>query len=234
MSDKSNNNLDEYVARQTESYYGSNKVQSISHSVPPPPPKKRPNKWHTLAAALCAVAFLTGAIMITGVLLTSRIPHSEIDSDNNISDESTASSDGSISSNFTKNTDHDISSKSDTSSNIDTSSKSDTSSNIDTSSKSDTSSNIDTSSKSDTSSNIDTSSKSDQNSSSENSSSRRVHEDILTETDEHTDFDISMESEPLSPNGSVTTGRDAQIGVGIFLMLASFGGATTLFKEKTS
>ena len=198
MSDKSNNNLDEYVARQTESYYGSNKVQSISHSVPPPPPKKRPNKWHTLAAALCAVAFLTGAIMITGVLLTSRIPHSEIDSDNNISDESTASSDGSISSNFTKNTDHDISSKSDTSSNIDTSSKS------------------------------------DQNSSSENSSSRRVHEDILTETDEHTDFDISMESEPLSPNGSVTTGRDAQIGVGIFLMLASFGGATTLFKEKTS
>ena len=222
MSDKSNNNLDEYVARQTESYYGSNKVQSISHSVPPPPPKKRPNKWHTLAAALCAVAFLTGAIMITGVLLTSRIPHSEIDSDNNISDESTASSDGSISSNFTKNTDHDISSKSDTSSNIDTSSKSDTSSNIDTSSKSDTSSNIDTSSKS------------DQNSSSENSSSRRVHEDILTETDEHTDFDISMESEPLSPNGSVTTGRDAQIGVGIFLMLASFGGATTLFKEKTS
>ena len=210
MSDKSNNNLDEYVARQTESYYGSNKVQSISHSVPPPPPKKRPNKWHTLAAALCAVAFLTGAIMITGVLLTSRIPHSEIDSDNNISDESTASSDGSISSNFTKNTDHDISSKSDTSSNIDTSSKSDTSSNIDTSSKS------------------------DQNSSSENSSSRRVHEDILTETDEHTDFDISMESEPLSPNGSVTTGRDAQIGVGIFLMLASFGGATTLFKEKTS
>ena len=155
MSDKSNNNLDEYVARQTESYYGSNKVQSISHSVPPPPPKKRPNKWHTLAAALCAVAFLTGAIMITGVLLTSRIPHSEIDSDNNISDESTASSDGSISSNFTKNTDHDISSKSDTSSNIDTSSKSDTSSNIDTSIKSDTSSNIDTSSKSDTSSNID-------------------------------------------------------------------------------
>ena len=73
---RNNSELDDYVSKQLENYYGKDIVNDVSRSAPPSPPSKKPGRGFTAAAVLCAVVFLTGAVMFTGVIFTNGIPAS--------------------------------------------------------------------------------------------------------------------------------------------------------------
>ncbi len=241
MSGNADSDLDKYVAGRMEQYYGSDVVRAVSSSLPPPPPDKRPGKFRVLAASLCAAAFLTGAVMVTGVLFSSRVPISDIEGES-VSSESASAESESVSSATASAASESVSSAtaSAASENVSSATASAASENVSSVTASAASENVSSVTASAASENVSSESVSSASEivssevtdtgSDDNSGTERDHEYVLPDAAEQTYYII--ESEAPSPNGSVTTGRSARAGVGVFLMLASLCGAAILYKEK--
>ncbi len=73
-------NVDDYVSKQLESYYGKDVVSNVSRTAPPPPPPRRKSRLLSFGAVICAVVFLTGALMVAGVFFAGGLPVSRTDS----------------------------------------------------------------------------------------------------------------------------------------------------------
>ena len=73
-------NVDDYVSKQLESYYGKDVVSNVSRTAPPPPPPRRKSRLLSFGAVVCAVVFLTGALMVAGVFFAGGLPVSLTDS----------------------------------------------------------------------------------------------------------------------------------------------------------
>lgn len=74
--------LDEYIAREITDYYGQDVINSAKASAKPPNPKIRHKKIKKLYSSLsivCAVAFLTGIMILSGIFINtgSSQPHSD-------------------------------------------------------------------------------------------------------------------------------------------------------------
>ena len=62
------NELDDYIMSQLERHYGKDTVKEAAKIAPPPPPKRR-KPLLSIAAIVCAVLFITGALIFGGVML---------------------------------------------------------------------------------------------------------------------------------------------------------------------
>ena len=69
--------LDEYVSKQLENYYGQDLVRSVSVSSPPLPPRKL-RRGFAFSVVMCTTVFLTGAAMLAGVLFTGGVGNADI------------------------------------------------------------------------------------------------------------------------------------------------------------
>lgn len=82
--EKNNNqhDLDEYVAKQISNYYGEDVINTINANIPTPPPKKskrRVRKLYSAISVICAVVFLTGVILFSGIFFVTGVPTLNVD-----------------------------------------------------------------------------------------------------------------------------------------------------------
>ena len=231
-------NVDDYVSKQLESYYGKDVVSNVSRTAPPPPPPRRKSRLLSFGAVVCAVVFLTGALMVAGVFFAGGLPVSRTDSGS----ESASSAVSSVSESISAGSDSASSAVSSVSESISaglesaSSAVSSVSESISAGSESASSavSSVSESIPAAASSKFSTSGgESEENSESpQHSSRRRDDSHALPEIDESDTYIIETAEEP-SPNGSVTTGRRVRAGLGIFLMLASLASAAVLYNIYT-
>ena len=213
-------NVDDYVSKQLESYYGKDVVSNVSRTAPPPPPPRRKSRLLSFGAVICAVVFLTGALMVAGVFFAGGLPVSRTDSGS----ESASSAVPSVSESISAGSDSASSAVSSVSESISAGSESASSavSSVSESIPAAASSKFSTSG-----------GESEENSESpQHSSRRRDDSHALPDIDESDTYIIETAEEP-SPNGSVTTGRRVRAGLGIFLMLASLASAAVLYNIYT-
>lgn len=236
MDDRTNDRseLDEYVARQLEQHYGKEAVRSAAMSSPPPPPKRKKQVF-SAAAVLCAVAFITGALMLAGVLFTGGIPTKESPSDSSSNAMSSYTAPSSAVSSQTAETSLPESSadsevNSTASSEISTSSEKlvENSSAPESASQAEEQYNIGLSSRADIEERSENAPQDEANSRSEKSLPETVSGDSYTEESYIIESDPNNNSET-NPYDNVTTGRQTRAGVGVFLMLASLGCAAVLY-----
>lgn len=213
-------NVDDYVSKQLESYYGKDVVSNVSRTAPPPPPPRRKSRLLSFGAVVCAVVFLTGALMVAGVFFAGGLPVSLTDSGS----DSASSAVPSVSESISAGSDSASSAVSSVSESISAGSESASSavSSVSESIPAAASSKFSTSG-----------GESEENSESpQHSSRRRDDSHALPDIDESDTYIIETAEEP-SPNGSVTTGRRVRAGLGIFLMLASLASAAVLYNIYT-
>ena len=73
-SDRRRPELNEYISNEITQYYGEDVISDIESSSAPIPPKRRRNSRLISAfGIICAVMFLTGAVIFSGVFFTSGI-----------------------------------------------------------------------------------------------------------------------------------------------------------------
>lgn len=204
-----NRDFDDYIADEIIDYYGQDLIDSAKAlSNPPALPKRkaRMKKLLSVLSIVCAVIFLTGTLILTGIFMNSK-PRQPSSENNSESFSAVTSSD------FEGTASRE---SSDTSEKINTESSSDTNSQISSSSAS-------------SDSNVNASS----NVSSEDSFSRdREYSlpeipDEGTVTSVHTDVDNNSTT---NPNDNVTTGKRVFIWVGIFSMIFSLAVSLVLNK----
>lgn len=230
-------NIEEYLSKEVEQYYGEDVIHQIeASSAPNVPAAKRRNRIISAMGICCAIMFLTGAAIVSGVIFTSGIPIfggnvREQDSDLLFSDTATEVeffSDILI--------DSDTSTQAENFSNT-SEATTDTASDSDTSNQYDT----DTASESDISTQADLSAvvsdeMTEENNNNDTSSETRIDYFSLPEYPDEgnlseitTDFDNNSSTNPYD---NVTTGRRIRAGIGSFLMLLSLVTAFVLNRIK--
>lgn len=246
--------VDDYVSKQLESYYGKDVVNDVSRSAPPPPPAHKPHRALSFAVVACAAVFLTGALMLAGVIFSGSIPTS---SKPGVESSSPASS--SASSNLSSlvssaaSTENSSAASSAVSSQAGSMISSEASSAVSSVVSSKASAavssraeeeNISEDTSAAESSGFSTSSEENVESHTESfgetssAASWHIESYVLPETDDSSVYVIETEDRA-GENGSITTGKRVRAGIGIFLMLASLGCAAALYniytdEEKTT
>lgn len=233
-SDRSRPDLNEYLSKEITQYYGEDVISNIESSSAPIPPKRRRNSRLISALSIvCAVMFLTGAIIFSGVFVTSGI--SGFGSGDGSDSDSVSVVSGNIESDTESIVHGDISE-------IPTDKDIDTDNNI--SSSDDTENDIET----DTSTeNITSKFFADTDTYSSNYNTENILTDIdtdNTDTDRRTDYfsfpeypneeyiseistDVNNNSET-NPNDNVTTGKKFRSWIGTLLMILSLITALAL------
>lgn len=217
MDDKrtSPGDLDRYIGKELESFYGADYVKQARMNAPPPRPPKR-RRGLPLSITLCAAVFLTGALMLAGVFFTDIPAHPTA---GRIDTTSSA-----------------VNSAIDNSALADNSSIAESSAVIKSSSVTENSSVVKNSAVAESSS-VDENSSVVEKSTSENTSSKEEeshsrHEYSLPELPSDGSAFVPQ-SDPnnnsiTNPYDNVTTGRRARAGIGIFLMISSLCCAAAL------
>ncbi|MEE3449955.1 MAG: hypothetical protein VZR27_04520 [Acutalibacteraceae bacterium] len=78
--------LDEYVAREVVKHYGADAVSKVSVTNKEAPRPRRKGRLYSFLSMVCAVMFLTGVTVLSGVLFTRDIPVSSVNNDNSDSE----------------------------------------------------------------------------------------------------------------------------------------------------
>ena len=78
--------LDEYVAREVIKHYGADAVSKVSVTNKEAPRPRRKGRLYSFLSMVCAVMFLTGVTVLSGVLFTRDIPVSSVNNDNSDSE----------------------------------------------------------------------------------------------------------------------------------------------------
>ncbi len=196
-------NIEEYLSKEVEQYYGEDVIHQIeASSAPNVPAAKRRNRIISAMGICCAIMFLTGAAIVSGVIFTSGIPIfggnvREQDSDLLFSDTAT-----------------EVEFFSDILIDSDTSTQAENFSNTseattDTASESDTSNQDDT----ETASESDTSNQDDTDTASDNDTSNQYDTDTASESDISTQADLSavVSDEMTEENNNNDTSSETRI-----------------------
>ena len=228
-------NLDRYVEEEMLKHYGRNVMYNSVQPQQPPSSYKRIHSkgFFFVMSIICAVLFLTGVGVLSGVIFSSGVPVngtiSSLSENSNVSsiiESSEVSSKESVSSNPEVSSNESVSSKPEVSSNESVSSSSEVSSNESVSSK------PEVSSKENVSSNPEVSSMESIESSDDNMRSRPEYYSLPEITEESAD--IPHREYTSSPNNTVTTGRRLRAGTGVVLIIMSFVSAVWLYKLRES
>ena len=237
MSGRPNNHseLDDYVRQQLEEHYGSDVVRSVSRTAPPSPPNKRFKKGFSFAVVACAAVFLTGAAMLAGVVIGGGLPTFGGGSTSSLPSEITSSQASSsavesVSSAVASSAVESVSSAVASSAveNVSSAVASSAVENVSSAASSAVESvSSAASSPYENESELSTSSENDVESSNDNYS--RIESYSLPDIPSEGSVVIESEDSAATPNESVTTGRRARAGIGIFLMIASLCSAAALY-----
>ena len=219
-------NIEEYLSKEVEQYYGEDVIHQIeASSAPNVPAAKRRNRIISAMGICCAIMFLTGAAIVSGVIFTSGIPIfggnvREQDSDLLFSDTATEveffsdiliDSDTSTQAENFSNTSE---ATTDTANENDTSTQAENFSNT-SEATTDTASEIDTSNQdnTDTASEIDTSNQDDTDTASDNDTSNQYDTDTASESDISTQADLSavVSDEMTEENNNNDTSSETRI-----------------------
>lgn len=231
--------LDEYLSKEITQYYGEDVINNIkSSSAPPPPILRRKNRILSAVGICCAVIFLTGAAMFSGVFLTSGIPALSENDRDTTSSTTITESDSDIPNSSDNSTDTEIYISTDTVSSDNISGENIFSDiEIDTDTSQET--NIDTDTDKNILSESDIETNTDNISSANDVSSDNKTVDYFS-LPEYPDEGYISEIETdvynnssTNPYDNVTTGRQVRAGVGISLMILALITAFILNKTKS-
>lgn len=243
-ADNRQSSLERYLSNEITDYYGEDIIKKANSSPVPPARKRRSSNLMFGLTVLCAVLFLTGAVMLSGVIFTAEVSELGSESSDTANSDLAAYASENTDTDKTSDTSQKPSKDSLASKDTDTDKMSDTSQkpSEDSSDYKDT----DTEKTSDTSqkSSEDRSDYKDTNTDKTSDKSEDTHEEE-SDIKRHTEsFELPVypdesgyeppddidNNSSTNPYGNVKTGRRARAGVGVLLMILSVMTAFALNK----